>query len=811
MVAIVGLVLLLSGSDGDKETAQGKLAVNSPTSVLSPAKVGSASEDLAATIANLNKSQLNMQAQVYGKAPLDVNLMDKQLTEISTNAMRTAELATVLSQTSANQEVGPPTPAAQGLSQQYAQIAQTAYGQVIEAQNQREGLAAGMIQPQEVAQTTASYGARMWNSGVTVEGISGNPFVPFFGAVPPPVDISISLSPGASATITTQTNGSNVSIWVANSNTFVTNTVWVRTAPVPIFDPFDFELRRRLLTLEGQSDPLIVRYVVLARLEQLRRLSLPGNLGPYINVVGYTDYEYLPWSGPYVNVVSPADYGNLPLNRIPSFTETISDWTTVPLYGVPTNGFMQLQMALPGGITLADSALVRLGTLSSYANGTATLLADRGSTNSSGTTAFFYNLNGDTAPTSVGQVLFNKAEAQSSFSGAVRVANLGPVSQGKAAVDLAVSLQVSGPNSASVHCGVAGGTSASGDVKGSGDVTLNLKLSSVAVPSQVTVNCSRVSLADIGDVRTFSVPIGDPKEASEQKRKFEDAQKQAAVKPLSPKASEAAKTLVSESKPVLAGSTAANSQDLNATAPAAAAEAASIATPPEVANAPAQVPVAPPRSQPVPQQPAVRPPAQQPAPPAQQPAPPAPAAPPPAPPAPATQRTCEQIIQAGRVFQNSAEGERFRNTCPGLPHTPQSCAAIEKLSTLQRTNAENGFYVSSCAIQMAQATPNPCTAGTLVDSGDVPGGVGSTKVPMDPRCRYNVCLSGTITGTKGGVGTAYSPTTALMRANGQAISSCITVSGQGGIVTFSCDGSKFVGVAFSGAFRYTVTRTGPKL
>jgi len=50
----------------------------------------------------------------------------------------------------------------------------------------------------------------------------------------------------------------------------------------------------------------------------------------------------------------------------------------------------------------------------------------------------------------------------------------------------------------------------------------------------------------------------------------------------------------------------------------------------------------------------------------------------------------------------------------------------------------------------------------------------------------------------------------LMRASpGGTISGCLTMKGSGGIVTFSCDGSKFVGYTFSGAFSYTVSRTGP--
>ena len=66
-IVIIAVVLMMGGSGGEKKKdASGAGTQTQAKSGLPPEKVAGASEDLAATIANLNKSQLNVMALTAG-------------------------------------------------------------------------------------------------------------------------------------------------------------------------------------------------------------------------------------------------------------------------------------------------------------------------------------------------------------------------------------------------------------------------------------------------------------------------------------------------------------------------------------------------------------------------------------------------------------------------------------------------------------------------------------------------------------------------------------------------------------------------
>ena len=172
-VAIVGAVLMLGGSDGEKkkDEASKGAAPAQAKSVLPPDKVASTSEDLAATIASLNKSQLNVLAMTASGKPVEAKELDKGLTEVAASAMRVAELSNIMATTNSIQGTDVKTIEAAGqISQQYEAVSQSGYAQAIDAQNLRVQLAQGSATLPAITQTLSAYGAQMWSTSVTNSG-----------------------------------------------------------------------------------------------------------------------------------------------------------------------------------------------------------------------------------------------------------------------------------------------------------------------------------------------------------------------------------------------------------------------------------------------------------------------------------------------------------------------------------------------------------------------------------------------------------------------------------------------------------------
>ena len=167
---------------------------------------------------------------------------------------------------------------------------------------------------------------------------------------------------------------------------------------------------------------------------------------------------------------------------------------------------------------------------------------------------------------------------------------------------------------------------------------------------------------------------------------------------------------------------------------------------------------------------------------------------------------CAQIIAAGRVFQDGAEGERFRSTC-GQP-LGTNCAGIGALSTLQRTNAESLYYVQSCSI--ASTT---CAVGTVLTTFGVGINGGQSSRALNSQCKYSICLSGAgYTAMKSGQHVAYgTPAAAHMKSSpgGAFGGNCVAVSGSSAPPSITCSPADFPGTTgWAGGFTATITVTG---
>jgi len=173
------------------------------------------------------------------------------------------------------------------------------------------------------------------------------------------------------------------------------------------------------------------------------------------------------------------------------------------------------------------------------------------------------------------------------------------------------------------------------------------------------------------------------------------------------------------------------------------------------------------------------------------------------------QRTCAQIIAAGRIFQDSAEGERFRSTCGNPSGT--NCQAIASMGTLMRTNAETLYYTQTCSI--ANNTSSPCVPGTVITTFGVGINGGQSSRSLDARCKYSVCLSGAgYTAMRSGQHVAYgTPAAAHMKSSpgGAFGGNCVAVSGSSAPPSITCSPADFPGTTgWAGGFTATVTVTG---
>jgi flagellar basal body-associated protein FliL len=775
-VVIVGVVLMMGGSDSAKKKDEPAKGQAQAKTVLPPDKVASSSEDLAATIANLNKSQLNVVAMTAGSKPVDSKELDRGLAEVAANAMKVAELSNILAKTNSIQGSDQQTiQGASQIAQQYEAVAQSSYAQVIDAQNLRQQIAQGTATLPAVTQTISNYGAQMWNTSVVIQGVTGNPFVPFITGTPA-VEISVTLAPAAVQRVTVQF-GPSLTGWVATNAVLVNWPVYVNLVPVPVFDPFDDALLRRMLTLEGQLDPFLSQRLALARLEQFRRLAELDRLGMF-SLGGWTD------------IVNTRGAGG----------------TYFSMANLPPEGMLGLNMRLPAGIAVADASQVKSGFIPSYKNGFGMTYAfDIGSAPGSGgapasksaTTVYYATSSPDSvemlakvpvvqsAPVGSGTVTISNVSA-GAFSSSQDKDN---PSYGAVPVTYTVNWNGQAPGAQEMFVRCSDGSIFMG-ASGTQAVTTQF---SVYRGSSMWLVCTlnalmpgplnqKTSTTISSDSRNVQPSPEDQKYRADETKKSEDdyARKLEALKNR------------------LEG-TINNPADLLPNPQGGAGNISNIANQPPVMGLqddnkpnetkPAETKPADPPKPAVTQPNVVPPPAQ------------------PQQPAPESNRA--DCLQINRGPLNNTETAWFAANCgtAGKLLTANDCNFYRNSS---RPGWINAWFVQTCPIQV-DPTPTPAVCGSqVVDTGLVPGGVGHTNFNMDPRCAYRVCLTGTITGTKGGQSTSYNPAAAFMVASpgGSLAGGCVVLQKVSGTVSFSCDGSKFVGYTFSNAFAYTVTRLG---
>jgi hypothetical protein len=536
-----------------------------------------------------------------------------------------------------------------------------------------------------------------------------------------------------------------------------------------------------MLTFEGQVDPDFSQSYALARVQEFRR-RVDGDRVGLFSVPGVTDLvNDMAAKGTYVNMAN-----------------------------LPETGQVGVNLLLPNGMTVASQAQVRAGAIPSYPNGQVFAYAQDarsgnqtsggGAGNSAaaaGVTALFAKTSADGAVEAFSKVPMAKtAPARSIVINSAKAAGDGLIlpeygafgggPSGVAPVN--ISLTWSGALPAElVYCeGRQLGTGPAGNFAGVAEVLVDYPVANL--------HCHIWSTEEIREMAsaTMAVPVGSPEQQARTKERRDDIDK---------KNREDQKKAEDERKKVI--------EELGPLVPSLPGAGPTDPPPmdPPIAELPPVVPVAPVVPKPAPAgggnptgggnpvAPVVIPPVV--APPAVVP--------------PAVQQpvfNCATIVRG--QFKSGAEGDFWRATCPG---GALDCNTIRAISSVNRTDRENTWFVQNCAIQtpVPQVAPVNICATEVVDGGGVPGGVGQTR-PLDARCSYRVCLMGTITGTGGAAGTgkSYTPAAALMKASpgGSLAGGCVSVSKFGGSVVFSCDGSAFPGIKFSGGFTYSVTRVG---
>jgi hypothetical protein len=232
--------------------------------LLSPQQYAASNQDLARAVAQLNLAELDFVRAASGGAafrslaflarpalhPLDAGGVEAKLLNVAANAFNTATIADRLSQTAASQGGG--SEAAGRTASHYRGISRLAAALVIEAQNARQGLAAGTVSPKTAASTIAEYGSRLWNPSAIDPAAAGNPFTPLLPAsaqIPP----AQNLSPQTVNQLATQLGG-NLTTWVAASGETITKTLTVPPPTGPVTVKNDAASLAKMSTVEGQSD-----------------------------------------------------------------------------------------------------------------------------------------------------------------------------------------------------------------------------------------------------------------------------------------------------------------------------------------------------------------------------------------------------------------------------------------------------------------------------------------------------------------------------------------------------------------------------
>jgi hypothetical protein len=618
--------------------------------------------------------------------------------------------------------------------------------------------------------------------------------------------------------------------------------------------------------------------------------------GQFVNVVNYTPYT----GGGFIP--SPlARYGsNIPLMSVANPASVITDFSSMSLLNVATNGYLALQTALPRGMTVADRATMKTGNIPAYPKGTSMLFAEVGPTgaaasagsssggsssggsssggaaaaaNSKVSSLAMFNLDGDGTNilNSGDWVPFKHADAQLTLSASAKVtADGGADPWYPRSVPAEVQLTWSADD-------VGSGLNINCDTghqvvhAKSGTIKLDVQPYFTTRPGKTSTTCNISSINNGRGYASAGVEfvLGDAAQADKNQKQYQKEQEDLAKKnrydddddddPVNP--TDQAKTNLDQNKPVLTPKeplvAAQPPVDPNPPLPAVPVDPPAPPGPPAGENrmncaairadnatvgyhSPAEqqwfkdncsTPATTNNSNNtantntgnnVPKAPATgntttnNPPAVT----NNNPPPVVNNNPPPVtnnnPPAvnnpPVTQqqviqpnrKNCAQIYASGGNYQSNDEKAWFQANCIPAGHSASlNCGFLGGLSSLQRTDFENTWYVQNCAVA------SQCTAGP-VDSGTVPAGSGATRV-LPGGCSYSVCLTGTISATNNSThqSQSFTPSAAHMRANGNSISSCITVNmtGNGGQVTFSCSPTDFAGFSsWGGAFGYTVTR-----
>jgi hypothetical protein len=818
---IVGVVLMMGGSDSSKKDESTAVVAKS---VLAPAKVESSSEDLAATIASLNKAQLQVASLTSSSKPVAPKDLDRALADVAANSMRVAELSNVLSQTAVAQGTDAPTlSTASAISQNYDSIAQTGYAQAIDAQNLRNQLSAGTLSLPSVTQTIAAYGAQMWNNSVTIVGVDGNPFVPFMPGGVSPVQISITLAPVAVQQIIVQF-GPSPSGWVAASSTYVSWPIYVNLAPVRQFDPFDQTLLRQMLTLEGQLDPLFSQRYALARLQQFRRQGNADRIGMF-SLTGVTDL---------VN-------------------DRAAKGTYVNMYDLPTSGQLGLNMLLPNGIAVANTAQIQAGVVPSYPNGTVfayskspgaagTGGAPVSGASAGGPTALFAKSGADGAPSgAVSKLFMEKSVAQASITmtsvdpgplEGYKETKTGEVGYGRMKITVRVTWFVPGSveKNWSVQCG------AEHHFFNERTGSHTFVLDEYVKPPSVTIECwvltplgglaSTSRSVDVGsDDFRDAIKSGIREEEAKAKKKDEDRKKDieqlGELFPVAPTGIGTGTSTVTDPVAVVptppenqvttntggtdqAAIDAKKAADAKAAADKAAADKAAAdkaAADRAAANKAAADKAAADKA----------------------------AADKAAADKAAADKAAADKAAADKAAADAAAANQNRANCftiydsgKFLSNTEKSwftanCSAKSPLNCTTLVGNLNQFEQGlKNSLNCNTAPPGPnCSPQSAFNGGSVAATAASgTSSPLTAGCKYTVCLTGTISAkNKAGAPVSLSPGQATMKADGALMGgNCVTKVGTGKGVVFTCDGGLFDGDPYSnpgGAFGITLAVLGP--
>lgn len=189
----------------------------------------------------MNQAQLKVIAQLKARAQgrssgLAVqipDLTDEAIKELAGKAMDAAITAERTGELAVKQDGG--SDKAIKAAEAYFNAARNAYSLVVEAQNIRKALEGKLMTAAQAIERIASYGAELWNSGVTDGSTKGNPFTPQTKNAEPVQ----SLNPNAAAQVQSQINANNSAIWIAQSASQTTKTIDVPAPQSSVGNPFD--------------------------------------------------------------------------------------------------------------------------------------------------------------------------------------------------------------------------------------------------------------------------------------------------------------------------------------------------------------------------------------------------------------------------------------------------------------------------------------------------------------------------------------------------------------------------------------------